>query len=155
MITKKISPIWDRMRPYLEDNDFLITGSGVRYGSVIYLGFGGLITRLNGNRRMSSRFPVELEVGADNWAIIDCNTMLVQSQFSDVDQTRFDLKKLLVGRELHRLTLKHGTATLECSERLTIKMDVQPNPASGFLIAFDVMDEVSWESVDGENISSD
>jgi hypothetical protein len=154
MRSNNVSPIWEKMRPYLEANDFRITGSGVRYGSVIYLGFGKSIIQSNGHRRTTNRFPVELEIGADNWSIIDGDTTVVRSEFTNSEETRSQLQRLFEGRELHRMTLKGGAATLECSSGLTVEMEVRPDPASGFLIAFDVMDALVWESVDGESISS-
>lgn len=142
------------MLPYLEISEFRITGGGIRYGSVIYLGFGEPIIQSNGQHRVTKRFPVELEIGADNWSIVDGGAVVVRSQFTDLGQTRSQIQRLFEGRELRRVTLITGAVTLECSGGLAIEMDVRPDPASGFLIAFDVKDVLAWETVDGENISS-
>lgn len=155
MSANKLSPIWQNISSHLEAHCFCITAAGVRYGSVIYFGFGESITRENQRRFPTTQFSVELEIGADNWSIRKNETTVLHSQFSDVEQTRSQLRTLFIDRKVLEMTIEGDLMILHCSGDVVVEMAILPDPSSGFLIAFQVIDGATWESIDGKQMLFD
>ena len=105
-------------------------------------------------RPSTTQFPVELEIGADNWSINIDGVTKLESHFLDIEQARSLIHEIFLDREVSGLETKEGQAILRCSGEVTVEMKVSPDPASGFLVAFDAKNGSTWESIDGELLSA-
>lgn len=126
-----------------------VSEAGIRYGSVAYLCFGDSRAISHKTRPETRQFDVEIELGADQWRIITNDVEIVSSNFHDVDYAREQFRRSVLGRRLVDLTMLDRHIELVFSNYTTIVLDLSDSPNSGFALGFQVGDQVSWETIDG------
>lgn len=154
MTSQREFVLWDRIKPHLGKYRYQIAECGVRYGSVIYFGFGDGLRTISKDHSSYVRYPVEMELGSNNWHIKSEESAVLDSDFADPELARSILRRLFLDRQVRNFEVVGDRAILWCSESLVVEMDIDPDPASGFLISFDTIDGVSWETIDGRFLMS-
>ncbi len=130
-----------------------ITGGGVRYGSVMYLGFGDTWTENHLGRREIRRFAAELELGADEWlCLVDGNAYL-SSDRPDLSLERDDIDEMFVGGRLLNTSSKKEHFDLSISGGVTIRSLIKADQSSGFLLSLSLADK-SYETIDGVTLAT-
>ena len=127
-----------------------ITGGGVRYGSVIYLGFGDTWTeslRGQGIRR----FAVELEFGADVWLFLVDGIAYLSSDRPDLYLERDEIDQMLIGGQVLSTSSDLAHFDLTISGGIVIRSVVETDQASGFLLTLSLPNE-SFETLNGETL---
>jgi hypothetical protein len=147
------SSIKERIFQYLKDFDFIVSASGVRYGSVIYIAFGIGEIRSHASRADTTHYPIELEFGSDYWELIREDRVLINSEFWDVDSARILLNDTLVGRTVCDLAVNEQQSVIIFDEDTLLISRIYKAPASGFLYSFQTRDQDVWETVDGRHIN--
>jgi hypothetical protein len=104
------------------------------------------------NRASTEQYPVELEIGSDNWNLIRDGESLIDSRFIDANEAREKLKQLLVGQTIIDIRLIEGESRIAFSDRITLCSQVAADPASGFLYSFQVEKGPTWETIDGASL---
>ena len=140
----------DTIFPYLEPYEFRISAAGVRYGSVIYLGFGEGNSRRHANGILITQYPVEIEIGSDNWSLDKNGNPMIDSHFVSIDSARLKLENLLVGVKLVDTKIANKTARMVLDKGLVLQSHIIPMPESGFLYSFQTEDGSVWETIDGK-----
>jgi hypothetical protein len=148
MAAVRCMTLWDVIHPRIESAGNRISYAGVRYGSVIYLAFGSP-RRDRIVRRIVDIYPVEIELGADEWQLTRRGELVMDSDFEDVRKARSDLLDWLPGRMVTALVTENGTSRIEMDGGWLLSSQIAPDPASGFTyaLAFDGGD--GGESLDG------
>ena len=134
---------------YLNTYGFCINTAGIRYGSVLYLGFGESTLYEHKKRPATTRYQAEIEIGSDYWSLERNNSLLIDSSFSDINDTRSVLEDLLVGVKLKDIEITNETARIVMGEELVLQSSISLDPASGFLYSFGVEGGLVWETIDG------
>lgn len=142
----------DAVFPYLEPYSFVISATGIRYGSVAYIAFGQSELKQHRNRASTKQYPVELEIGSDNWSLIRDGERLIDSRFIDANEAREKLEQLLVGQTVIDICLLEGESRIAFSDGITLCSQVGTDPASGFLYSFQVEKGPTWETIDGASL---
>src|SRR6266850_718067 len=93
-----LHPFGDNILPYLKRYGSRVTACGIRYGSVIYLGFGVGVRKTITRTIMAMTYPVEIEFGADEWTLSENTKDVVTSRFRRPERAREELEQYLVGR---------------------------------------------------------
>ena len=130
-----------------------VSAAGIRYGSVLYLAFGQ--ARLSNVTQdiQSKIYPVELEIGADDWKLSRNDRLILDSRFTNSRNARFTLSDNLVTQKINDIVLYDRTLDLVFSQNTVLSVVVRPSPASGFLYSLYIDGVGSWETLDGEAIS--
>lgn len=136
---------------HLIDPGLAITGGGVRYGSVIYLGFGDTRTENLLGRWDIRRFAAELEFGADKWSCLADGKAYLTSDRRDLALERNDIDEMLAGGRLLSAFFDGAHFDLSISGGIIIRSVIKPDQASGFLFTLSLPDE-SYETLDGETL---
>lgn len=134
---------------YLARHEFLISAAGIRYGSVAYLAFGQGMPKEHRGRAATTQYPVELEIGSDDWKLTRDEAHLIDSEFDNVDKAREQLQKLLVGRKVSDIQSSGDESRIVFDDGMSLCSRLGPDPASGFLYSFQAERGAIWETIDG------
>jgi hypothetical protein len=126
-----------------------ITGGGVRYGSVMYLGFGDTWTESLRGQREIRRFAVELDFGADKWWCSLDGIAYLHSDRPGLSLERDVLDEMFVGGRVLGASLDEAHFDLSISGGITIRSAIKADQASGFLLALSLPAR-SFETLDGQ-----
>lgn len=121
----------------------------MRYGSVIYLGFGETWTETLRGRWDVRRFTVELEFGADDWSCLADEKVYLGSDRPDLSLERVDIDKMFVGGRLLSASSGNSRFDLSITGGIVIRSVIKGDQASGFLMALTLPDR-TYETMDGE-----
>jgi hypothetical protein len=130
-----------------------ITGGGVRYGSVMYLGFGNTWTESLLGRWEIRRFAVELELGADEWCCLLDGRAYLSSDRPDLSLERDVIDKLFVGGRVLSASFDDEHFDLSVSGGVVIRSAIKADQASGFLLTLALPNEV-YETLDGQTFAA-
>jgi hypothetical protein len=149
-----VSSLAEMILPHLKDYGSLISAAGIRYGSVAYIAFGEPKEELHSGRASTLEYPVELEIGADDWALVQGDIRILDSNFENVDEARIANGRALLGKKLQDISLSGNESVLKFSERLELWSQLTSSPSSGFLYSFQGAGGGGWETVDGKALSA-
>ena len=138
----------DLLTRYVINPGLQIAGGGVRYGSVIYIGFGDTWTENLRGRWDVRRFAVEVEFGADEWSCLVDGKAYLGSNRPDLSLERDELDDIFIGGRLLNTSLTKVHFDLVLSGDVLIRSVVKPNQASGFLLTLSLADAI-YETLDG------
>lgn len=131
-----------------------VAGSGIRYGSVLYLGLGNSKRKKVTDKLETTVYHIEVELGADEWVLMGPDGEIMNSAFADTKSARKILSDLLVGKNILDIELDNVESRIVLDHGLSIISKIDSEPASGFLYSFYVEGGPSWETIDGISISS-
>lgn len=146
-------PFYQYVISTLQESTTEVTGAGIRYGSVAYLGFGRPKLRKITSRLSGQVYPFELELGADHWEVRAGKSALLCSEFEDVEKARKDLGRALLGSRLRAIDVADKMGTIRFDRQLILLSHISDEPGSGFLYSFHVDSGPSFETVDGINVT--
>jgi hypothetical protein len=139
---------------YVIDPGIAITGGGVRYGSVMYLGFGETWTEKSLRGRWDiRRFAVELELGADVWSCSMDGVDYLSSDRPDLSLQRDDIDEMFVGGRLLGALSDDQHFDLSISGGISIRSAIKSDQASGFLLSLSLRHGF-YETLDGQTLAS-
>jgi hypothetical protein len=140
------------LQSYIDRYDGKISAAGIRYGSVAYIGFGLAFIRTHKQHLDTTHYPIEIEMGTDYWRISKDDAILLESNFTKVDDARKKISNILVDKVVKRIDFGR-VITIETSDGILIDMEISENPSSGFSLSVDVDGELSWETIDGLSVT--
>jgi hypothetical protein len=143
------SSLKEAIFPYLAGHEFLISAAGIRYGSVAYLAFGQGTPKEHQGRATTTQYPIELEIGSDDWNLMRDGTDLIDSKFDNVDRARERLQELLVGRKISDINSTDNESRIVFDDGMSLCSRIGSEPASGFLYSFQAERGPTWETIDG------
>jgi len=135
--------------PHLRRYGCRISAAGISVGSMLYLGFGPprKVETLSGTTR--NDFPAILELGADEWHVVEMSGQILSSDFADIELARQTLADALVGRLVIDIDLSIEKSTLLLDRGGSIISLLSDDQASGFLYYFRADDGPCWDTMDG------
>ena len=141
--------LYGTMKPHLAKHGFIVSASGIRYGSVAYLGFGEGTPKQITPAISAVVYPVEIEIGADEWILSNNDTSIITSRYIGVIEARKIIENTIVGKIIKEIRTSVDGSTILFQGDIVLRSILTPIPASGFLYSFSVVDGPSWETLDG------
>lgn len=141
--------IWDDIERLISKFGPRVSSSGVRYGSVIYFGFGEVVKLNDRKGRKIERRKIEIDVGCDDWKLMKSDKFFLKSNFFDVNEARDILYSLSKGIEFVRFYSDKEYLNILFTNDVILKANLCAESASGFFLSISCFDGPSYESLDG------
>lgn len=145
-----LQPFDRNIIPYIEKYQRRVSVAGIRYGSLAYLGFGpGTLERIT-HKSEVMRYPIAIEIGADEWIMTKDGIEIINSDFESVVWAREIMEKYLIGRIFEAIDISSSRSTIYFDDDLRMTSRVQSGEyCSGFLYCFSTKDGQYWDTNNG------
>ena len=127
----------------LQEYGLVVRRCNVRYGSVIYFGFGDVVIDAFG----AERNLLELELGSDAWLVISDGDFVLMSSLDSVDKMQRYLPRIL-NKMVTGIEISSSNSNIQVGEIL-ISSEILEVQCSGFLYSLDEYQGLCVETLDG------
>ena len=138
---------------YVNDTACIVTQSSLRFGSIIYICFGGMHQVIDSRGIANNYHAIEIEFGADRWIISDGKNTIGDSNFENRYDIEYILNMNVVGKKFTTIINDKLKSIFFFDDGSYIESIILENPSSGFLYAVSVNREIVFETYNGFDIA--